>query len=193
LTQIKVLSYLSNKIDFKNLILCNVPKFSFQQIKIPFASTIYFFLKVLELLIFSKAKKPPSPLFMLLSFPISSRILLHQMSFFVHFVLFSLPSLCPSISLSLLSSIWTQSLALAKQVLYCLSNTSSPFCSVYFGDKSLMNYCPSWPQTMILSISASLVGRIIGVSHKLTTDLFFELHNISIFLYLKIKGTANKN
>jgi hypothetical protein len=29
---------------------------------------------------------------------------------------------------------------LAKQVLYCLSHTSKPFCSGYFGDGGLVNY-----------------------------------------------------
>jgi hypothetical protein len=35
-----------------------------------------------------------------------------------------------------------KSLALAKQVLYCLRHTSSPFCSGYFGDGGLVNYLP---------------------------------------------------
>jgi hypothetical protein len=40
--------------------------------------------------------------------------------------------------------------ALAKQALYCLSHTSSPFCSDYFGDGILKAICPGWPLTMIL-------------------------------------------
>jgi hypothetical protein len=31
---------------------------------------------------------------------------------------------------------------LAKQVLYCLNHTSSPFCSGYFGNGGLVNYLP---------------------------------------------------
>jgi hypothetical protein len=45
-----------------------------------------------------------------------------------------------------------KSFRLAKQVLYCLSHTFSPFC-------------PSWSQSTILLISASQVARITGVSH----------------------------
>jgi hypothetical protein len=36
------------------------------------------------------------------------------------------------------------SFMLARQVLYCLSYVSNPFCSGYFGDKSLI-FCPGWP------------------------------------------------
>jgi hypothetical protein len=49
----------------------------------------------------------------------------------------------------------------AKQMLYNLSHVSSPFCCGYFG----YGVCPSWPQIMILSILASQVARITGVSH----------------------------
>jgi hypothetical protein len=47
-----------------------------------------------------------------------------------------------------------------------LSYTSSPFCSGYFGDGGFMNCLPRWPQTLILPISASQVGRIASMSHK---------------------------
>jgi hypothetical protein len=40
---------------------------------------------------------------------------------------------------------WTQSFTLAKQVLWHLSHTSSPFCSGHFGDGGLSNYLPSLP------------------------------------------------
>jgi hypothetical protein len=46
---------------------------------------------------------------------------------------------------------WTQDFALAKQVLHCLSHTSSPFCSGYFGDGVSQTICLGWPQTLILS------------------------------------------
>jgi hypothetical protein len=36
----------------------------------------------------------------------------------------------------------TQGFVLAKQVLYCLSHTSSLFWSAYFGDRGLVNYLP---------------------------------------------------
>jgi hypothetical protein len=39
------------------------------------------------------------------------------------------------------SGVWTQGFTLAKQVLYCLSHTSSPFCFGYFGDGVS---CPTW-------------------------------------------------
>jgi hypothetical protein len=39
----------------------------------------------------------------------------------------------------------THCYALAKQALYHLSHTSSPFFSGYFGDGGLMNYLPGWP------------------------------------------------
>jgi hypothetical protein len=46
--------------------------------------------------------------------------------------------------------------ALAKQVFYLLSHTSSSFCPVILE--------MGWPGIMILLISASQVARIIGVS-----------------------------
>jgi hypothetical protein len=36
----------------------------------------------------------------------------------------------------------THGFTLAKQSLYCLNHTSSPFCSGYFGDGGLENYMP---------------------------------------------------
>jgi hypothetical protein len=38
--------------------------------------------------------------------------------------------------------VWTQGFVLAKQMLYCLSHSSSPFFSGYFGDKGLEDYLP---------------------------------------------------
>jgi hypothetical protein len=52
------------------------------------------------------------------------------------------------------------------QALYCLSHTSSSFCSGYFRDGVLQTICLGWPQTTILLISASQALRIIGVSHQ---------------------------
>jgi hypothetical protein len=55
---------------------------------------------------------------------------------------------------------------LAKQVPYCLSHTSSLFCSGYFRDGVLRTTYPSWPQTTVLQISFSQVAGITDVSHR---------------------------
>jgi hypothetical protein len=61
---------------------------------------------------------------------------------------------------------------LAKQALYHLSHTSSPFCPGYFGDGVLRTTYPGWPWTVSLPISAS---RIIGVNHwNSACPLIFE-------------------
>jgi hypothetical protein len=59
---------------------------------------------------------------------------------------------------------WAQSFELAKQLLYHLSHTFSPFCSGYVEDGVLGTICLGWPQTTVLLISASQVARITGVS-----------------------------
>jgi hypothetical protein len=59
----------------------------------------------------------------------------------------------------------TQGFMLAKQVLYHLSHTSSPFWSGYFRDGVSLTIFPGWPGTSILPISASQIARITGVSH----------------------------
>jgi hypothetical protein len=61
--------------------------------------------------------------------------------------------------------VWTQSFVLAKQVLYYLSHTSSPFYSGYFGDGSLTNYLPRLASNLDPMISASQLAKFIGVSH----------------------------
>jgi hypothetical protein len=61
--------------------------------------------------------------------------------------------------------IWIQGFPLAKQVLYCLSHTSSPICSGYFGDEVSWSICLGWPRAMILLISASQVARITDMSY----------------------------
>jgi uncharacterized membrane protein YiaA len=40
------------------------------------------------------------------------------------------------------TGVWTQGFMFSKQVLYCLSHISSPFCPGYFGDEGFMNYLP---------------------------------------------------
>jgi hypothetical protein len=48
------------------------------------------------------------------------------------------------------TGVWTQGFKLANQ---CpLQPTSSPFCSVYFGDGISRTICPGWPWTQILSL-----------------------------------------
>jgi hypothetical protein len=59
-----------------------------------------------------------------------------------------------------------QGFILAKQVLYHLSHTSSPFCSGYFEDGVSGTICLGWPQAVILLISASQVARTISMSHR---------------------------
>jgi hypothetical protein len=59
----------------------------------------------------------------------------------------------------------TQYFPLVKHVLYCMSHTSHPFFSGYFGDGNLQSICLIWPETMTLLISASHVVRIIGRYH----------------------------
>jgi hypothetical protein len=54
---------------------------------------------------------------------------------------------------------------LAKQALYPLSHSSSPFCSGYFGDGILQTVCLGWLPASILLISASQAARITGMSH----------------------------
>jgi hypothetical protein len=51
---------------------------------------------------------------------------------------------------------WDWDFVLAKQRLYYLSHTSSPFWSDYFGDGISGTICLDWPQTTILLINLSL-------------------------------------
>jgi hypothetical protein len=53
---------------------------------------------------------------------------------------------------------------------------SALFCVEYFWDRVFQNICPSWPQTVFLLISASLVAKITGVSYQhLAALVIFEL------------------
>jgi hypothetical protein len=70
------------------------------------------------------------------------------------------------------TAVWTQGFVLAEQVLYHSCHTSGPFCSGYFGDGVSWAFCPSWPQTAILLVSASQVIRIIKVSHWCNSKSF---------------------
>jgi hypothetical protein len=59
------------------------------------------------------------------------------------------------------TAIWIQGFALAREALYHLSHSASPFCVGYFGNKVLL-FCLGWLKPLI---SASWVARITGVSH----------------------------
>jgi hypothetical protein len=63
--------------------------------------------------------------------------------------------------------VWTLAVDFANLVLYCLSCTSSPFCSGCFEDGISRSICLICPWTVLLLISSSQVVRIIGVSHPL--------------------------
>jgi hypothetical protein len=61
--------------------------------------------------------------------------------------------------------VWTQGRTLARQMLYYLSHSASPFLCGFFWDRVSWTICPGWPQTKILLISASWVARITEMSH----------------------------
>jgi hypothetical protein len=42
------------------------------------------------------------------------------------------------------TEVWIQGFVLAKQALNCLSHSSSPFCSGYFGNGVLQTICLGW-------------------------------------------------
>jgi hypothetical protein len=78
-----------------------------------------------------------------------------------------------------------QGFTLAKQVLYRLSHTSSPFCSGYFGDGGLMNYLPRLASTYHppdLLISASQVAKITDVSHQCLASSIL-IQGVKLFSY----------
>jgi hypothetical protein len=75
------------------------------------------------------------------------------------------------------TGVWTQVFETAKQVLtklYCLSHTSSPFCSSYFGDGVSWTICPDWLWTSILPSLATQVARITGLSYHAWFAWFFK-------------------
>jgi hypothetical protein len=75
-----------------------------------------------------------------------------------------------SLSVSLSLTLFT---CKAGVVLYCLSHTSSPFCSGYFGDGGVSHtICLGWLQTAILLISASQIARITGLTTNAQLFLF---------------------
>jgi hypothetical protein len=64
------------------------------------------------------------------------------------------------------TGVWTQSCVLAKQVLYSLSHTSSPFCSSILKMEGLVNYLLRLASDHNLPDVTSQVARIIGMSHQ---------------------------
>jgi hypothetical protein len=73
------------------------------------------------------------------------------------------------------TGVWTQGFVLTTQALFCLSHTTSPFCSVYFGDGVWRTMCLGWPWTVVPLISTSQVTRIIGMRQWHLAVLLFGL------------------
>jgi hypothetical protein len=75
-----------------------------------------------------------------------------------------------------------------------LSQTSSPFCSGYFGDRISQTICLGWPWTMILLILASQVARITGISHQCWAYFFcfavlIVWHLIMVLAWISLMAT----
>jgi hypothetical protein len=70
--------------------------------------------------------------------------------------------------------VWTQGLKLARQVLYNLSHTSSPFCVGYFQDRVSQTIYLGWPGMEILLMSASLVASITDISHQHPAETYIS-------------------
>jgi hypothetical protein len=81
-------------------------------------------------------------------------------------ILVELNTSCPFLFYFWWDWVWIQGFVLAKQALYSLNHTSSPFRSHYFGNGVLQTICLQWSQTIILLISASQVATITGVSYQ---------------------------
>jgi hypothetical protein len=64
--------------------------------------------------------------------------------------------------------------SLLQSRFYCLSHTSSSFCSGYFVD-GVSNYFPGLNLKVIFLISASHVARITGLSLTVAKQAFYHL------------------
>jgi hypothetical protein len=75
------------------------------------------------------------------------------------------------------TGVYTQGFALAKQVLYCLSHTFSPFCSGYFGEGGF-TFCPgqSGPRSSYFSLPA--VAGMTGACHHDQSLVEMESHKL---------------
>jgi hypothetical protein len=80
--------------------------------------------------------------------------------------------------------VWTQGFMLAKEALYALCHTSSPFFHGYFGDGVSWTICLGWSWTAIILISAFQIGRITGMSHQC-------LANIDVSQKITAKSSSN--
>jgi hypothetical protein len=66
----------------------------------------------------------------------------------------------------------TQDFVVSKQVLYHLSQASSPFCFSYFGDRGL-TFCPGWSGLQFSYFTLPTVDGMTGVFYH--TQVFFAL------------------
>jgi hypothetical protein len=78
------------------------------------------------------------------------------------------------------TEIWMQGFTLAKQALYWLSHTTSPFCSGYFGDGVFRTLCLDWPWILILLISVSQVEAWASGAW-LESQVFTEPYHLAVF------------
>jgi hypothetical protein len=70
-------------------------------------------------------------------------------------------------------------LTLARQALYHLNHSTSPFLCWVFLDRFSRTICLGWLWTLILLISASSVARTTGVSHQhYTLFIFFAVNKL---------------
>jgi hypothetical protein len=78
----------------------------------------------------------------------------------------SIPSIAKKNNTSILffdrGGIWTQGFAHPRQMLFCLSHASSPFCSCSFEYGVLQIICSGWPQTTIILVSTFQISGITG-------------------------------
>jgi hypothetical protein len=83
-------------------------------------------------------------------------------SLWIYFIKFQRKKFSPSEVLLAVLEFELRSSHLARQVLYHLSHSSSPFYVGYFWDKVSGTVCPDW---LWILISASQVPRITGEAH----------------------------
>jgi hypothetical protein len=74
--------------------------------------------------------------------------------------------------------VWTQGFTFTKQA-YCLSHTSSPFCSGYFWRWGLINYCLG---CLKLQSSRCELGLHVWVTDAWLFEFFLWKHWIEVFL-----------
>jgi hypothetical protein len=88
------------------------------------------------------------------------------------------------------SGVWIQGFSLAKQTLYHLSHTCSPFLFMLFWRWGVSRtICPDWSWSISLPISASQVSRITGVSHQCLTCVGYLWDKVLLYLINKVGWT----